>query len=173
MICLYEPWLISDLGNCPVPGTVGEDDRLGASAYRGSRQLGATQEMAMKIHYTIALSMLAGVAIGGTAIQTLHAQAKPPVYMVAINEISNQEGYTKQYLPTAQKTLKEHGGIYVAAGPGTQIDGSFPKGRVVILRWESIEALNGWRHSPEYEAIRKVGEGFAKYNVVAVDGVKP
>jgi uncharacterized protein (DUF1330 family) len=173
MICLYEPCLISDLGNCPVLGTVGEDDRLGASAYRGSRQLGATQEMAMKIHYTIALSMLAGVAIGGTAIQTLHAQAKPPVYMVAINEISNQEGYTKQYLPAAQKTLKEHGGVYVAAGPGTQIDGSFPKGRVVILRWESMEALNGWRHSPEYEAIRKVGEGFAKYNVVAVDGVKP
>jgi uncharacterized protein (DUF1330 family) len=117
--------------------------------------------------------MLAGVAIGGTAIQALHAQAKPPVYMVAINEISNQEGYTKQYLPAAQKTLKEHGGVYVAAGPGTQIDGSFPKGRVVILRWESMEALNGWRHSPEYEAIRKVGEGFAKYNVVAVDGVKP
>ena len=116
--------------------------------------------------------MLTGVAIGGAAIQTLHAQAEPPVYMVAINEISDQEGYTKQYLPTAQKTIKEHGGAYVAAGPGTQIDGSFPKGRVVILRWESMEALNGWRHSPEYEAIRKVGEGFAKYNVVAVNGVK-
>jgi uncharacterized protein (DUF1330 family) len=77
---------------------------------------------------------------------------------VAINEISNQEGYTKQYLPTAQKTIKEHGGVYVAAGPGTQIDRFFPKGRVVILRWESMEALNGWRHSPEYEAIRKVGK---------------
>ena len=123
----------------------------------------------MKIRYTVALSMLAGVAIGAAAIQTLHAQARPPVYMVAINEISDQEGYTKQYLPTAQKTIKEHGGAYVAAGP---IDGSFPKGRVVILRWESMEALNGWRHSPEYEAVRKIGEGFAKYNVVAVDGVK-
>jgi uncharacterized protein (DUF1330 family) len=124
----------------------------------------------MKIRYTVALSMLAGVAIGAAAIQTLHAQARPPVYMVAINEISDQEGYTKQYLPTAQKTIKEHGGAYVAAGPGTQIDGSFPKGRVVILRSESMEA--GWRHSPEYEAVRKIGEGFAKYNVVAVDGVK-
>jgi uncharacterized protein (DUF1330 family) len=47
-----------------------------------------------------------------------------------------------------------------------------PKGRVVILRWESMEALNGWRHSPEYEVIRKVGEKFAKYNVVPVEGVK-
>ncbi len=91
----------------------------------------------MKTKYTVALSVLAGVAIGAAAIQTLHAQAKPPVYMVAINEITDQEGYTKQYLPTAQKTLKDHGGVYVAAGPGTQIDGSLPKGRVVILRWDS------------------------------------
>src|SRR5438309_1037894 len=126
----------------------------------------------MKVRYTVALSMLAGAAIGGAAIQALHAQTKPPVFMVAINEIIDQEGYLKQYLPTALKTLKEHGGVLVAGGPGTQIDGSFPKGRVVILRWESMEALNGWRHSSEYEAIRKLGEGFAKYNAVAVEGVK-
>ncbi len=126
----------------------------------------------MKTKYTVVLSVLAGVAIGAAALQTLHAQAKPPVYMVAINEIIDQDGYTKQYLPTAQKTIKDHGGVYVAAGPGTQIDGSFPKGRVVILRWESTEALNGWRHSPEYEAIRKIGEKFAKYNLVAVERVK-
>jgi hypothetical protein len=34
-----------------------------------------------------------------------------------------------------------------------------------------MEVLNRWRHSPEYEAARKVGEGFAKFTVVAVDGV--
>ena len=118
------------------------------------------------------LSMLAGAAAGAAAIQALHAQAKPPVYMIAINEISNQEGYTKQYLPTAQKTIKDHGGVYVAAGPGTQIDGSFPKGRVVIQRWESMEALKAWRDSPEYVAALKIGEKYAKYNIVAVDGVK-
>jgi uncharacterized protein (DUF1330 family) len=61
--------------------------------------------------------------------------------------------------------------VVVARGPGTQIDGSFPKGRIVVVRWESMEALNRWRHSPEYEAARKVGEGFAKFTVVAVDGV--
>jgi uncharacterized protein (DUF1330 family) len=119
----------------------------------------------------IVLSTLAGAVIGAAAIQTLHAQAKAPVYMVAINEIKDADGYRTKYLPTAQKTLKDHGGIYVAAGQGTQIDGSFPKGRVVILRWESLDALNKWRHSPEYEEIRKVGEQFANYNVVAVEGV--
>ena len=125
----------------------------------------------MKTYYTVGLSMLAGAALGAGAIQALHAQAKPPVYMVAINEIIDQEGYSKQYLPTAQKTIKDHGAVYMAAGPGTQIDGSLPKGRVVILRWDSLEALQAWRHSPEYENIRKVGESFAKYNIVAVEGV--
>jgi uncharacterized protein (DUF1330 family) len=126
----------------------------------------------MKVRKAVAWSMLAGAVVGGAAVQALHAQTEPPVYMVAINEITDQEGYTKQYLPTAQKTIKDHGGVYVAAGPGTQIDGSFPKGRVVILRWENMEALNGWRHSPEYETVRKVGERFARYNLVAVEGVK-
>ena len=120
---------------------------------------------------TVVLSTLAGVVIGAAAVQTLHAQAKPPVYMVAINEIKDADGYRTKYLPTARKTLKDHGAPYVAAGQGTQIDGDLPTGRVVILRWESLDALNKWRHSPEYEEIRKVGENFATYNIVAVDGV--
>ena len=126
----------------------------------------------MKTRHIVALSMLAGVAIGGAAIQTLHAQAKPPVYMIAINEVSNQEGYTKEYLPPAQKSIKDHGGVYVAAGPGTQVAGNLPNGRVVILRWESMEALQGWRNSPEYQAALKMGQQYAKYNIIAVNGVK-
>jgi uncharacterized protein (DUF1330 family) len=116
------------------------------------------QQMEREQMRFIILSTLIGVAIGAAAVQTLHAQAKPPVYMVAINEIKDADGYRTKYLPTA-------------AGQGTQIDGSLPKGRVVILKWDSLDALNKWRHSPEYEEIRKVGENFANYNVVAVDGV--
>jgi hypothetical protein len=37
----------------------------------------------MKTHYTIALSLLAGGALGAGAIQALHAQATPPVYVIA------------------------------------------------------------------------------------------
>jgi uncharacterized protein (DUF1330 family) len=98
--------------------------------------------------------------------------SKPPVYMIAINEVTNQDGYSKEYLPKAQAAIKAHGGVYVAAGPGTMIDGTLPKGRVVILRGESIEALKGWHESPDYQAALKIGKDYAHYNVVAVDGVK-
>jgi uncharacterized protein (DUF1330 family) len=126
----------------------------------------------MKAPWTVALSMLAGIALGAAAMQTLHAQAKPPVYMIAINEVSNQEGYTKEYVPPAQKSVKDHGGVYVAAGPGTQVTGNLPNGPVVILRWESMEALQSWRNSPEFQAALKIGEKYAKYNIIAVDAVK-
>jgi len=126
----------------------------------------------MKSGWIAALSMLAGIALGAVAIQTLHAQAKPPVYMIAINEISNQEGYTKEYVPPAQKSVKDHGGVYVAAGPGTQVTGNLPNGPVVILRWESMEALRTWLNSPDFQAALKIGEKYAKYNIVAVDGVR-
>ena len=57
----------------------------------------------MKAQFAMALSMVVGAALGGAGIHALHAQAKPPVYMIAINEVSDQEGYAKEYVPPAQK----------------------------------------------------------------------
>jgi len=122
----------------------------------------------MRTRFTVAVSMLAEAALGGAAIQALHAQAKPPVYMVAINEVSDQEGYSREYVSPAQKSVKDHGGEYVAAGPGTQLTGNLPRGPVVILRWESMEALQAWRNSPDFQAALKIGEKYAKFNIVAV-----
>jgi uncharacterized protein (DUF1330 family) len=128
--------------------------------------------MAVKASYTVALSMLAGAAAAGAVLQTLHAQAQPPVYMIAINEVSNQDGYSREYVPPAQRSVKDHGGVYVAAGPGAQVAGNLPSGPVVIVRWESMEALQAWRNSPDFQAALKVGEKYAKFNIVAVNGVR-
>ncbi|HXQ65512.1 MAG TPA: DUF1330 domain-containing protein [Alphaproteobacteria bacterium] len=125
----------------------------------------------MKTHYTVALAMLAGFGLGAIAVQSLHAQAKPPIYMIADNDVTNPEGYAKEYLPLAQPTIKAHGGRYIAAGKGTAIDGEPPKGRVVVLAWDSMEQLLAWRNSPEYVAARKVGEKYAKFRTFAVEGV--
>lgn len=125
----------------------------------------------MKTSFAVALALLAGIGIGAIGIQALHAQSKPPVYMIADNTVTDPDGYAKEYLPIAQPTIKAHGGRYVAAGKGTAIDGEPPKGRVVILRWDSLEQLQAWRHSPEYTKARAVGEKYAKFRVFAVEGV--
>ena len=125
----------------------------------------------MKTGVAVTLALMTGAGIGAGAIQTLHAQSKPPVYMIADNDVTDAEGYRKEYLPLAQPTIKAHGGVYVAAGKGTAIDGDPPKGRVVILRWENLEQLKGWRNSPEYTKARAIGDKYAKFRVFAVEGV--
>jgi uncharacterized protein (DUF1330 family) len=126
----------------------------------------------MKARFGMALSMIVGAALGGAAIQALHAQAKPPVYMIAINEVSDQERYANEYVSPARKSVTDHGGEYIAAGPGTPVTGNLPHGPVVILRWQSMEALESWRNSPDFQAALKIGEKYAKFNIVAVNGVK-
>ena len=80
----------------------------------------------MKMGYAIAVSSLAGLAIGAAAVQVLHAQAKPPVYAIALNQLTDPEGYAKDYLPKGRAAILAHGGVYVAAGKGTVITGTFP-----------------------------------------------
>jgi uncharacterized protein (DUF1330 family) len=126
----------------------------------------------MKSKFGMALSMIAGAGLGAAAVQALHAQAKPPVYMVAINEVADQERYANEYVSAAQKSVKDHGGEYIAAGPGTPLAGNLPRGPVVILRWDSMEALERWRNSPDFQAALKIGEKYAKFNIVAVNGLK-
>lgn len=125
----------------------------------------------MKPGYIVTLAMLGGIGIGALGVRSLQAQAKPPVYMVGLVDVSNADGYAKEYLPPAQASIKAHGGVPLAAGAGTVIEGSPPGNRFVILKWDSIEQLKAWRNSPEYTAAHKAGEKYAKFTVVAVNGV--
>jgi uncharacterized protein (DUF1330 family) len=125
----------------------------------------------MKIKYAIALSTLAGMAAGADAVQSLHAQAKPPVYMIALNEVTDADRYGKEYVPAAQASVKAHGGVYVAAGPGIALEGDLPKGPVIIIRWDSLEALKAWKDSSDFAAIYDTGRKYAKFNIVAANGI--
>ena len=104
--------------------------------------------------------MLAGMAAGAFAVQTLHAQAKSPVYMIGLNEVTDADRYSNEYLRPAQASIKAHGGVYVAAGPGTLIEGTLPKEGVFILRWDSMEALKvGCAHFHGDDPRREVWNG--------------
>ena len=134
-------------------------------------------QVPLKTKLLQAAALLTSMAIGAAAVEELHAQAQPPVYFIGEIEVTNPEGYAKEYLPKAQAIIKEHGGQLVAAGgkagsanPIVGIDGEPPK-RVVIYRYPSIDAIHAWRHDPTYEKVRKVGEKYAKYRTFAVVGV--
>ena len=127
----------------------------------------------MKMGYAIAVSSLAGLAIGAAAVQVLHAQAKPPVYAIALNQLTDPEGYAKDYLPKGRAAILAHGGVYVAAGKDTVITGDVPHDRVTVLKFESLDAVKAWFNSADYQAANEIGQKYARYNIVAVDGVPP
>ena len=79
----------------------------------------------MKSNYKVAVAMLAGVALGAFVVQGLHAQAKPPIYVVAEIDVSNLDAYLKEYVPVAQAAIKAAGGRILAVGQNiTPIEGT-------------------------------------------------
>jgi uncharacterized protein (DUF1330 family) len=126
----------------------------------------------MKTHYVMTLSLLAGIAVGATAVQQLKAQPKPKGYAVVEIDVSNEESYLKEYAPTAGKALTDAGGKYLArGGKVVGIDGDAPKKRTVILEFESLEKAQAAFASAPYRENRKVGDKYAKFRVFAVEGV--
>jgi len=115
----------------------------------------------VKTNNKIALALVAGVAVGGLAIQGLHAQAKPPVYLVTdILEITDAEGYkviAQRSAADAAANFKEFGGRYlVRTDRVTALDGTAPK-RLIIAAFDSTEKAQAWadsKHQKEVTAIR-------------------
>ena len=125
----------------------------------------------MKTNYKIAIALVVGAAIGGAAIQGLHAQAKPPVYSVVEIDVTNVDGYTKEYARLAEASIKNAGGQPLAASVNvTSLEGAPPKSRVAIQRWESLEKVQAWYNGAEYKAARMIGDKYAKFRAFTVEG---
>jgi uncharacterized protein (DUF1330 family) len=129
-------------------------------------------EMLMKTHCTIALSLFAGAALGAGAIQALHAQATPPVYVIAEIDVKNVDAYTKDYAPRAQALIKSMGGRFLAAGQKvTSLEGAPPKTRVAVQVWPSMEKVQAWQASAELKELRAIVKDNAEFRVFAVEGL--
>jgi uncharacterized protein (DUF1330 family) len=130
----------------------------------------------MNGRYKVGLVVLIGVSLGALGGRTLHGQARPPAYLIGQIDVTDPDGYAKEYLPKAREIIKAHGGQLVAAAgaaaTGAQVvavDGEAPK-RVVIYKYPSMEALQAWRNDPAYVQVRRIGEKYAKYHTFAVEG---
>ena len=100
----------------------------------------------MKTKYTVALSLLVGVAVGAVAVQGLHAQAKPKAYRVSESEVLDAATVTA-YNPALQAAQKAAGGrSFRTTGRIVAVVGTAPK-RVNISEWDSLEQAQAWQNS--------------------------
>ena len=128
----------------------------------------------MKSNRKIAAALIGSFVLGAGAVQLLHAQTTPPAYTVAMINVKDEEGYKKDFLPEAQKMIKEGSGKYIAGGwnKTTPMDGPPPPNRVVILQFESASALKKWWESGLEKLQKEVGHKYADFQTFAVEGIE-
>jgi uncharacterized protein (DUF1330 family) len=129
----------------------------------------------MKANYKLALTLLAGAALGGAAIQALHAQAKPPVYAVVdIAEVTDPEGFKavgQRTNEAAAAAFKELGGRYLArTDKMTALEGTPPK-RFVIIAFDSMEKAQAWNSLPAQKAVFEIAAKTTKQRRFIVEGM--
>ena len=128
----------------------------------------------MNRYMTIGFSMLAGAALAGAAIEALHAQAKPMAYSIALNTVTDQDKYAKEFAPLIAKAIADAGGKFLARGGKTvPMHGASPAQRVVIVQFESLEKAEAWANSAASKAAFAIGEKYGKLNDFIVEGVAP
>jgi uncharacterized protein (DUF1330 family) len=127
----------------------------------------------MKTRYAVALAMLAGVGVGGAAIQALHAQAKPPaIVVVDISEITDPEGFKAvTQRPTASTATVMQGGRYITRTDKiTALDGT-PPSRFITIAFDSAEKAQAWYNSPDQKKINEIRGKTTKSRVFIVEGM--
>jgi uncharacterized protein (DUF1330 family) len=83
---------------------------------------------------------VAGAALGATAMQGLHAQAKLKAYSVAEVETLNPAGQAS-YLPGVRKEIEAaHGrSLRTIGGRIVPIEGSAPPQHLALVEWDSVD----------------------------------
>ena len=104
----------------------------------------------MKTRYTVALSMLAGTAIGAVAVQGLHAQAKPKAFVVTETEVLDAAALAA-YSPLARAAADARR-VSPPGGKTVAFVGEAPK-RVGIQEWESLEKAQAFRDSDAFKKL--------------------
>jgi uncharacterized protein (DUF1330 family) len=131
-------------------------------------------ENTMNRHITLGLGMVASAALGATAVQTLHAQTKPPAYNIAEITIKDQDGYNKDYLPLITKALTDAGGKFLVRGGKTiSYEGAAPATRVVVIQFESLDKLQALYNSAPYKDAVAVGDKYATQRIFGAEGISP
>jgi uncharacterized protein (DUF1330 family) len=128
----------------------------------------------MNTKYKYALVMGAGFALGAIAVQGLHAQAKPPAYLITEVTVNNQDAFMKEFAIPGMKPLQEAGGKFLARGSTPiSLEGASPAPRVTVIQFDSMDKAQAWWNSPASKDQQAIGNKYATFRTYLVEGLSP
>ncbi|RCX11980.1 DUF1330 domain-containing protein [Extensimonas vulgaris] len=92
-------------------------------------------------------------------------------YVIASVTVTNPAQYD-EYRKLSTEAMRVHGAeVCVRGGKAEVLEGEFDPGRIVVLKFPSMEAARAFYDSPEYRKARAAREGAAVMRLLAVEGV--
>jgi uncharacterized protein (DUF1330 family) len=94
-----------------------------------------------------------------------------PAYIIVETDIRDREQYElyKQATPAA---VEAGGGRFIARGGELAIlEGDWQPKRLVLLEFPDLEAAKRFYESPAYQEAKRLRDGAAGFNMVAVEGL--
>ena len=124
----------------------------------------------MKTHHVVSLAMLAGFGLGGLAVQSLHAQARPAAYLIAEIEVTDTAGYQKYIEGTTTAVPAAGGRFIVRSGKTFVVNGAPPK-RIAVIQWESYEKAQAFFNSDAYKQLIPIRDKSSSFRAFVIEGV--
>jgi uncharacterized protein (DUF1330 family) len=92
-------------------------------------------------------------------------------YIIANVQVTNPVQY-EEYKKWSSQAMKEHGvEVCVRGGKVEVLEGDWQPERVVVLKFESVEAAKKFNGSPTYGKARAARAGAAIMRMIVVEGV--
>jgi uncharacterized protein (DUF1330 family) len=94
-----------------------------------------------------------------------------PAYVIVETDIQDPEQY-EQYKAASLAAVAGGGGRFIVRGGEVAVlEGDWQPSRLVVLEFPDLEAARRWYASADYQQAKKLRDGAANLNMVAVEGL--
>jgi uncharacterized protein (DUF1330 family) len=95
-----------------------------------------------------------------------------PAYIIVETDIHDPEQY-ERYKQASPAAVSAAGGRFIVRGGEIAVlEGDWHPKRLVMLEFEDLDAAKRFYESPQYQDARRLREGAAGFNMVAVRGIE-
>ncbi len=95
-----------------------------------------------------------------------------PAFIIIRIDAANP-GLLKEYQATAPAIVEQYKGKFLArGGPVVTLEGPDESRRIVMIEFPTLSDAQAFYHSPEYTEARKLREGTAVAELIAVEGIE-
>ena len=94
-----------------------------------------------------------------------------PAYIIVETDIHDPEQYERYKEASPGAVARANGRFIVRGGEMEVLEGHWHPKRIVMLEFEDLEAAKRFYADPDYQEVKRLRDGAANLNMVAVQGL--